>query len=207
MNKRKVASGRPYHHGNVREALIVAAQDLLREQGAAKLSLRAASRRIGVSQAAPYAHFDSRQALLAAVAVRGFHRLSEYLTAAENRTADSAERMHSLARGYVRFAVDQPMAFRLMFGAELSGYDDPVLQAAAQESFAFIQAVVAARLDENVGGHVSATEAGLGAWSLVHGLAMLIVDGKVDWPAKEPERNALVNRVATVYSAGLAGSG
>src|SRR5699024_3701971 len=124
----------------------------------------------------------------------------------DNRTADSAERMHSLARGYVRFAVDQPMAFRLMFGAELSGYGDPVLQAAARKSYTFIQATVAARVGETGVGHVSATEASLGAWSLVHGLAMLIVDGKLDWPTTEPERDALVNRVAAVYSAGLTGS-
>lgn len=198
-----MSTRKPYHHGNLREALVAAAESLLREEGAAKLSLRAAARRTGVSQAAPYAHFNSRQALLAAVAVQGFRRLSGYLARTENKTGGGAERMHSLARGYVRFAVDHSMLFRLMFGAELSGVDDEELRVAGRDSYGFIQAAVAARLDEVGGGRITAAAGSLGAWSLVHGFAMLIVDGKVEWPATASEQDALVDQVAGVYSSGL----
>jgi AcrR family transcriptional regulator len=202
MNTRGKNS-KPYHHGNLRQALVVAAESLLREEGAAKLSLRAAARQAGVSQAAPYAHFDSRRALLAAVAAQGFRRLRDNLARAEKGIIGGAERMRHLARGYVRFAVDHPMLFRLMFGAELSGMDGEELRSAGQESYAFIQSAVAARLEESDGGQVGAETASTGAWALVHGLAMLVVDGKIEWPATTSEQNALVDRTASVYSTGL----
>jgi AcrR family transcriptional regulator len=194
---------KPYHHGNLRQALLVAAESLLQEQGTAKLSLRAVARRTGVSQAAPYAHFSNRRALLAAVAAQGFRRLGEYLARAENGIVGGSERMHRLAQGYVRFAVDHPMLFRLMFGAELSGDDDDALRTTGQDSYAFIQSAVAARLDESSDGRFTAEMGSKGAWALVHGLAMLVVDEKIGWPTTVPEQNSLINQTAAVYSRGL----
>lgn len=194
---------RPYHHGNLREALVEGAEALLNESGTEKFSLRAVARRIGVSPAAPYAHFENRQALLAAVATRGFKRLSAYQKQAENRSQGSAEWMHSLARGYVRFAVDHPILFRLMFSAELDGVDDEALWAAADQSYAFIRTAVADRLSQAADRRMNAGAGSRGAWALAHGLAMLIVDGKVDWPPTESVRDAMINEIAGVYSSGL----
>jgi AcrR family transcriptional regulator len=198
------AAGKQYHHGHLRTALIDAAETLLEEKGAATLSLREVARRTGVSQAAPYAHFHNRQALLAAVAARGFQKLCGALGQSEVTTRGTTPRMNSLACGYVHFAVGHPMLFRLMFGTELADVHDPELQESAQASYAFIQAAVAARLNENEPCGITETAGSLGAWSLVHGLAMLIVDGKVPWPSSARARNALINEVASVYTAGLA---
>lgn len=197
------AAGKQYHHGNLRAALTTAAEALLEERGAATLSLREVARRTGVSQAAPYAHFHNRQALLAAVAARGFQKLCSVLAQSEVTTRGTAQRMNSLARGYVHFAVGHPMLFRLMFGTELADVHDPELQESAQASYAFIQAAVAVRLNENESSRVTERAGGLGAWSLVHGLAMLIVDGKVPWPSSARARNALINEVANVFALGL----
>src|SRR5690625_1859557 len=114
---------KPYHHGDLRETLCDAAEQLLAEGGTANLSLRAAARLSGVSQAAPYAHFKDKQALLAAVGTRGFNRLADYLSRAEHAGAPS-DRTRLLGRAYVAFALDHPMLFRLMFGPELCATDD-----------------------------------------------------------------------------------
>src|SRR5699024_4588837 len=100
---------------------------LLAEGGIEKLTLRAAARRTGVSQAAPYAHFRGKQALLAAVATRGFNRLTEDLRRAEQAGTEVSQRIRFLARAYVAFALDYPMLFRLMFGPQLCSMDDAAL--------------------------------------------------------------------------------
>lgn len=192
-------SAKPYHHGNLREALIDAAEALLAEGGIAELSLRAAARRSGVSQAAPYAHFSGKQALLAAVGTRGFNRLTEYLHRAERAGGGAAERIRRLGRAYVAFALDDPMLFRLMFGPELCATDDAELERAAIASYAPIQAAVTAEA-ARVGADDAAADASLAAWALVHGLAMLIVDGKQAWPENAAARDALVDRVVSAYS-------
>lgn len=197
---------RPYHHGHLKEALVDAAEALLAEHGIDKLSLRAVARRTGVSQAAPYAHFDGRQALLAAVAARGFERLADCLRRAERADIDGVELTTRLARAYVAFALDQPMLFRLMFGFELGSADDPVLQAAEEASYAPIQAAVAEQAKAE-GVEQWTGEASLAAWALVHGLATLIVDGRQPWPGNATTRNALVDRVVSVYSIGAMADG
>lgn len=192
---------RPYHHGHLKEALVDAAEALLAEQGIDKLSLRAVARRTGVSQAAPYAHFDGRQALLAAVATRGFERLAGCLRTVERADPDDVALTTRLARAYVAFALARPMLFRLMFGFELGSADDPALRAAEEASYVPIRAAVAEQAEAE-GVEQWADEASLAAWALVHGLAMLILDGRQPWPRDAAARDALVDRVVSVYCVG-----
>lgn len=159
----------------------------------------AVARRSGVSQAAPYAHFDGRQALLASVGTRGFLRLTHYLSEAGQVGDDAATDMGMLARAYLAFALDCPMLLRLMFGSELCAIDDAALEAAGQASYAPIRAAVSARVAAE-GANMSEEDAGLAAWALVHGLATLIVDGKQPWPENAEARGALVDRVVSIYS-------
>lgn len=200
------SSAKPYHHGNLREAMVDAAEALLAEGGIQALSLRAAARHIGVSQAAPYAHFSGKQALLAALGTRGFNRLAEYMHQAERAADTGAERIRLLGRAYVAFALDYPMLFRLMFGPELCGANDAELQQAGQASHAPIQNAVTAQAF-SVGSDALAADASLAAWALVHGLAMLIVDGKQPWPDSAADRDALVDRVVSAYSIAAMGAG
>ncbi|KOV57923.1 TetR/AcrR family transcriptional regulator [Streptomyces sp. MMG1121] len=110
------SANRPYHHGDLRTALLRSAERTLREKGAGALSLRELARDIGVSHAAPGRHFKDKQTLLDALALHGYERLNQALTVAADRPVQSfEERMTALARAYLGFAVDNPELLELMF--------------------------------------------------------------------------------------------
>src|SRR5215469_15103074 len=169
---------RPYHHGDLRQALVRAALEILSETGVAGLSLRAAARRARVSAMAPYRHFADKEALLAAVAEYGFRELAARLTAAATTAADPRGGLAALGVAYVLFARDHLSLFKLMFGPTIekkSGH--PALDEAGGACFnALRQAVEAAKFfdgDPDVG------DVSLACWSLVHGLSALIIDGRL----------------------------
>jgi AcrR family transcriptional regulator len=110
---------RPYHHGNLRSALLEQAERTLSEQGVAGLSLRELAREVGVSHAAPRRHFKDRQALLDALAEDGFERLGEVTQAAVDGAGRSfRKRLTALARTYVHFATEHAALLELMFAAK-----------------------------------------------------------------------------------------
>jgi AcrR family transcriptional regulator len=149
-----------YHHGSLRPALLRAAGKTLEKEGAGALSLRAAARNAGVSHNAPYRHFEDRDALLAALAAEGFELLGE------------AMRDHSgreMGEAYVRFALTHPQRFRLMFGGVLPMAQHPQLGEAASRAY---EALLGAFKELP-----NAELAAAAAWSLVHGLAHLVLDG------------------------------
>jgi AcrR family transcriptional regulator len=169
---------RSYHHGDLRQALVHSALEILSEAGVGGLSLRAAARRAQVSAMAPYRHFADKEALLAAVAEYGFRELASRLTAATATAADPRAGLAALGVAYVLFACDQPSLFKLMFGPTIerkSGH--PVLEEAGSACFnALRQAVEAAKFFE---GDYDPGDVALACWSLVHGLSALIVDGRL----------------------------
>jgi AcrR family transcriptional regulator len=169
---------RPYHHGDLRQALVRSALEILSEAGVGGLSLRAAARRARVSAMAPYRHFADKEALLAAVAEYGFRELAARLTAATATAADRRGGLAALGVAYVLFACDQPSLFKLMFGPTIekkSGH--PALDEAGSACFnALRQAVEAAKFFD---GDSDASDVSLACWSLVHGLSALIVDGRL----------------------------
>ncbi len=113
------ASSRPYHHGNLREALLKAAEKALETGGAKSISLRELSRELGVSHTSPRRHFADKQALLDALALRGFERFDEILgRAARQGGPDFKGRMTKLARAYVGFALKHPALLNQMFEAK-----------------------------------------------------------------------------------------
>jgi len=149
-----------YHHGDLPAALLQAAGRTLEKRGIAALSLRDTARRAGVSHNAPYRHFPDREALLAALAAEGFATLGERLRGKPGR---------EMGEAYVRFALEQPQRFRLMFGGVLPIAKHPELSTAAQAAY---QALVEAFKD------LPRPElAAAAAWSLVHGLSHLLLDG------------------------------
>jgi AcrR family transcriptional regulator len=113
---------RPYHHGNLRAALLGEAERTLRDRGIDALSLRDLARQTGVSHAAPRRHFADRQALLDALAEAGFTRLTEEVRAATDEAGeDYGARLRAAATAYVRFATRDPALLELMFGAKNTG--------------------------------------------------------------------------------------
>lgn len=162
-----------YHHGDLRAACLRAALELLEEGGAAALSLRAVARRAGVAPSAPYRHYADRDALLSAVAAVGYRELAEDLAAAhpEPSTVDD---LAAVAVAYVRFALRRPALFRVMFG-EPCDRDSSERVAATAAISAYVGAIV-----ERVFPGPDPEALATAIWALVHGLAFLHLDGKLD---------------------------
>jgi AcrR family transcriptional regulator len=134
---------RPYHHGNLRAALLARAVEVVDERGAADLSLRELARDVGVSHAAPRRHFADRQALLGALAVEGFDRLGEDLRAAVDRAGPAFDaRLEELARAYLAFATRHAALLELMWAAKRR-HESDALHAAANHSLATMLDVIA----------------------------------------------------------------
>ena len=182
-----------YYDGDLRRDLVAAAVDLIVTHGPSGVSLRSVARRLGVSHAAPAHHFDDKAALFTAIAVDGFRGLDEALgAAAAGRTPLDALREVGLA--YVRFAVDHPAHFAVMWRNDLLHTDDPDLLDAGGSTFELLTSGVAAAQAEGWGrGRDTRTLVHL-AWSAVHGLAALWLDG----PLREHDNRGVDDVAAAV---------
>jgi len=170
-----------YHHGDLRSALILGAQQLLVEQGIEAFSLRAVARRAGVSPAAPAYHFGDAAGLLTEVAIRGFDELTRCMAASTAAGARSpVERLHAMGHAYIHFAFANPALFHLMFRKEKMRITD-ALKASANAAFSHLQVTVceAAGIDQQRVG-VDLLASMLAAWSMVHGFAHLALDGQFE---------------------------
>lgn len=166
--------------GSLRDTLVDAAVALIARKGPQGFSLREVARRARVSEAAPYWHFADREALLAAVAERGFEEMAQGMMEIWSQEADPAERFRALGIGYVRFALAQPSYLRVMFGSEVPDKaEHPALKAAGERTFALlVQAITECQAAGQVRGGDPEAFA-VAAWSSVHGLAALLIDGKL----------------------------
>ncbi len=185
LRKRKSS----YHHGNLRRALIDAGLGLIEQEGAAALSLREAARRAGVSTAAPYRHFRSREALLAAIAEEGFRLLGEELRRAIAAHDGPARRLGEAGIAYVLFAAAHPCHYNVMFGPELADRAaHPSLEAAAADTSLLLLGAIRDYQEAEWMSSRDPSELQLGAWSGVHGLASLITSGHVRVAGSDPAR-------------------
>jgi AcrR family transcriptional regulator len=193
---------RPYHHGDLRQALLDAAAELLRTGGPEALTLRAAARAAGVSQTAPYRHFADRRALVAAVAEAAFARLGAAIGRAVQRGAPGVPALRRGMAAYVAFARAHPAEYRVMFGPELAPSGDlPELGAAALGVFGLLRDGIA-RLQQ--GGALGPGDPGrmaITAWATLHGLAMLVLDGQT--AATGQSADALVDAATGLLLAGM----
>ncbi|WP_017588921.1 TetR/AcrR family transcriptional regulator [Nocardiopsis ganjiahuensis] len=168
----------PYHHGDLRAACLRAARELLEESGGSGLSLRAVARRAGVSAAAPYRHYADRDELLSAVAGEGYRELAGYLAAA-HADPETVDDLTGVAAAYVRFAVEHPALFRVMF-VEPCDPDDEGRARATAALWEYVTGVA-----EKVFPGSDTDALATAVWALVHGLAFLHLDGKLE--AGSPE--------------------
>jgi AcrR family transcriptional regulator len=179
-----------YHHGDLRTALVLAAMQLLEENGETAVSLRAVARRAGVSPAAPYRHYADREALDSAIAAVGYRELAERLAAA-HPSPSTPEQLASVATAYVQFALERPALFRIMFGKSCDSDNDERVAATAAVS-AYVRSI-AQRTFPQADAEALATA----IWALVHGLAFLYLDGKFDAPTP----SAVADRVTAAIQA------
>ena len=174
---------RPYHHGDLRNALLDAARAILEEESLAELSLRAVARRAGVSHAAPYRHFPNHEALLAELAMEGFAELRAEIVAAGARPGAESARVANLGAAYMRFVAKRPALTRLMFGPQLPNRDAfPALGQAADA------------IGEEIGKALHDSALGLAVWASVHGLAMLILEDVIDLGQRRSGLDVLPSR-------------
>jgi AcrR family transcriptional regulator len=170
---------RGYHHGNLREALVQAALDLIAKKGPAGFTFADAARSAGVSSAAPYRHFRDRDALIADVARRGFDLFADRLESAwSDGRPEPFTAFENVGRAYLAFARDEPAYYSAMFEAGLSFDDDPALRQAADRSFAVLRhasEVLCARLPADR--RPPALMMALHGWALSHGIASLFARG------------------------------
>jgi AcrR family transcriptional regulator len=179
-----------YHHGDLRAACLNAALELLEEGGTTALSLRAVARRAGVSPAAPYRHYADREALVSAVAAVGYRDLAERLARA-HPAPSTPEQLAGVGVAYVQFALERPALFRMMFGEPCDRDNDERVAATASVSL-YLREIVARCFPR-----ADAEALAPAIWALVHGLAFLHLDGKLD--AATPL--AVTDRVTTAIRA------
>ena len=175
--------GKPYHHGDLRNALLDAARALLEEDSLSELSIRAVARRAGVSHAAPYRHFPNQESLLVELALEGFTELRAELAKIAAQRVVESDRIAKLGGAYMRFVARRPQLSRLMFGPQLPNRERfPPLAAAADA------------VGTEIGNALGDAALGLAVWAAIHGLAMLILENVVDLGQRRSGLDVLPSR-------------
>ena len=200
-----------YHHGDLKEALIAASHKILREKGADSLSLRAVAAEVGVSHMAPYSHFKSKKSLFQEVAASGFDELASKMTSDSNGLTNASELILSYGVTYIEFALAQPQLYRLMLGqvenlgrrgagkvhdgkpVQASLDVSPELQRSSKRPFDLLESAFAQTSRHELKVKAQA----LGAWSMVHGMAALLIEGHFEIPLGMTTKEFLA--MAAVY--------
>lgn len=170
-----------YHHGDLANALLKAVDDIVRENGAAGVSLREAARRAGVSHSAPAHHFGDKDGLLAAFAEQGFTHLAGSMTAATVTAHEESDldQITAMGKAYVMFAVNYPAHFDIMWRSGLDKTAYPSLHAAADAASSVLMAKTATLVESGQFPGIDHRDLAASLWALVHGLASLWVDGSL----------------------------
>ncbi|TXC72226.1 TetR/AcrR family transcriptional regulator [Sphingomonas ginsenosidivorax] len=165
-----------YHHGQLPEALMDATEAILGEKGVEGFSLREAARRAGVSPSAPAHHFVDKRGLLTAVATRGFVDLIQALSDAEN-AAPAGAAARAVAIAYVRFAIDRPARFQLMWRGALLDQGNDTYRDVADRAFSMFSRIMTSKTTTIQAPGAVEDAPAIAVWALVHGFAVLMLDG------------------------------
>lgn len=200
---------RGYHHGNLKEALVRAALELIAEKGPAGFTFADAARWAGVSPAAPYRHFRDRDALLADVARRGFDEFADALAKAwDEGRPDVLTAFDRLGKAYLDFAKHEPAYYSAMFEAGVSPDADPALRDAGERAFGVLRSAaekLVAMMPAQ--GRPPALMVALHVWSMTHGIASLFGRGDAARRTLPMPPEELLEAAVLVYLRGLGVSG
>jgi AcrR family transcriptional regulator len=198
-------SPRGYHHGNLKEALLRAALELIAQKGPAGFTFAEAARWAGVSPAAPYRHFRDRDELLASVALRGFHQFEQVLARAwDEGRPDVFFALDRLGRAYLDFARSEPAYYSAMFEGGVPLADNPELRDAGDRAFAVLRAAA-----EKLCAQVPARDrppalmVALHIWAMAHGIASLFGRGDAARRALPIAAEDLLEAQTLIYLRGL----
>ncbi|MBX3531746.1 MAG: WHG domain-containing protein [Rhizobiaceae bacterium] len=181
MEEQTTRGAKPaYHHGDLRQALIAAAEAELAEKGVEGFSLRGCARRAGVSHAAPAHHFGDTAGLLTALAADGYRRFVIAMQARldEIADADPFERLVAIGLGYIDFARASPSLFRLMHSSFRPDFQSADVAVHARDAFAMLVGCVSAVRGEDATATLEGLNDIMAAWSVVHGMSDLILSGR-----------------------------
>jgi AcrR family transcriptional regulator len=196
---------RGYHHGNLKEALVRAALELIREKGPAGFTFAEAARWAGVSPAAPYRHFRDRDELLSSVALQGFERFAAMLATAWNGGKPSTRKaFDELGKAYLAFARTEPAYYSAMFEAGVPLQDNPELLAASERAFGILRTATEALIaDMPAKQRPPVLMMALHFWSLSHGIASLFGRGDAARRALPMTPEELLEAGVLIYLRGL----
>lgn len=184
-----------YHHGDLKAALRREAEQILVERGVGDIGLREVARRLGVSHNAPYRHYANREALLADIAADGFARLGARYDAIP--PGEPTDRIIAIGHAYIRFALEEPAIFRLMLGKDLAKPQYAALKTLADKAFAVLRVELVA-----FGVAGPAVAQSLALWSMVHGMAVLLLDDRIEEHGGQIDLFEVVTRFTKTYLAG-----
>jgi AcrR family transcriptional regulator len=198
------ATGQTYHHGDLRQNLIDAAIAFVNEKGISDLSLRQLARQVGVSHNAPYRHFETKEALLMAVAEQGFESLRLALQTAKDMAPNQpAQQLEAIGVAYVNFAFTHPAHYRVMFGNYRSECEESsALAQVAKQAFLVLLNTIQEGQTAGVFRNNDPLNLARVAWSLVHGQSMLILDRKLQVKPGE-ELNGFLQFSAQILMNGI----
>lgn len=196
-----------YHHGDLKEALTCAARELIEKKGPEGFSLAEACRIAGVSTAAPYRHFEDRDALVGSVAKRGFDTLTDVTKAGRDSfPSGTVDSIVAMGQAYVRFANDEPAVFRLMFASHKG--EEAFHQSLNENGdvcFSVLLKAVDAFREAKGLSQKSTMDIALPLWTIVHGTACLLIDRDFDGVAPGTDPYNLVKIATEGFLAGVAG--
>jgi AcrR family transcriptional regulator len=183
-----------YHHDDLRNALIAEALAMLSETGAAKITLRELARRLGVTHTAPYAHFADKNALFESVASAGFERLANALEAARDSTPPDLA-LVAMGTAYVRFARDNVNLYVLMFAGQELACDRVEMDIEGDRAFDILIDTMTQRFADS---GLDIEKLGIGFWSLVHGISMLEIGGRLEGKTTRTSEEVLAEMMRLV---------
>lgn len=177
----------PYHHGDLRNALLESARAILEQKGLKALTLRAVARKARVSHTAPYRHFPKLDALLVELSKEGFAELRDGIAYAVPAPGAASERITAIGAAYMRFVAQRPALARLMFGTQFANRENyPELQTAADS--------IGVEISRAVGDMAL----GYAVWAAAHGLAMLALENVIDLGQQRSGLNVLPTRAEII---------
>jgi AcrR family transcriptional regulator len=195
-----------YHHGDLRNALLLAGTEILVEEGLGGLDLRKVARRAGVSHNAPYRHFADKEALLVAIAQTGFEELAERIRSSlDNAPENSLARLEAIGLAYINFALEKPAHLREMFsGLTIRRIEYPELYAISKQSFILLLGVLqdGQARSEIVAGILE--DQAVTLLSLIHGLAMLLIEDQIPEKGGRAAAEQITLTTVQIFYNGLA---
>ena len=181
---------KPYHHGDLATALLKAAEEELSENGIEKFSLRAVAKRAGVSHGAPAHHFGDARGLLTALTAKGYERMLEIQARHEAKAAsDPRSQLIAIGLGYIEFAMGNRELFRLMFNSSMLNREDEHYTKVSSSVFEKLVKQTEAQTKHHPFENKDSMIELMASWSIVHGLAELIVLGRAEAPLKLSEQS------------------